>query len=117
MCGLQEVAPATGESIVVEHPYSTVSEATGWYTQLSAWYSDDRFLECTIRSLRSRYCTVGVFFSLFADGNCSRSWPLAAGKRLGDCEVAISAVRDYSLTRRQPELFSIELHQENVGFE
>jgi hypothetical protein len=38
-------------------------------------------------------------------------------KRLGECEVAIGAVRDYSLTWRRPELFAIELDRDNVGFE
>ena len=41
----------------------------------------------------------------------------AGGKRLGECEIAIGAVRDYSLTCRQPELFAIELYRDNVGFE
>src|SRR6267142_4212951 len=56
-------------------------------------------------------------FSLFSAGNCSRSLPFAGGKRLGECEIAIGAVRDYSLTCRQPELFAIELYRDNVGFE
>src|SRR5215813_10921877 len=59
------------------------------------------------------------WFTLFEthNGDCSCSWLFGTSRRLGDCEVAIRAVRNYSLTWCQPELFAIELHRNNIGFE
>jgi hypothetical protein len=55
--------------------------------------------------------------ALYRRGSCSRSWLFAAGERLGDSEVAIGAMTDYSLTRCQPYLLAIELYLDDIRLE
>jgi hypothetical protein len=39
------------------------------------------------------------------------------GNTFSNCEVSIGAVRNYSLTWRQPQLLAIEFYRDNVGLE